>query len=77
MFFTSLRILNHIIKFIIIVCFMQYIHFLVEDGDTTQNLNTLKCLDLQSRYAITPLNFFVLSPGMSKLLKLSGGLGGD
>jgi len=41
------------------------------------NINIQKCLNLQSRYAaITPLNFFVRYPGMSKRLKLSGELGG-
>jgi len=37
-----------------------------------------KCLNMQSRYAaMTPLNLSVCSPGMSKPLKLSGGLSGD
>jgi len=33
---------------------MQCIYFfLVKDGDATRNINTQKCLNLQSRYAAT------------------------
>jgi len=48
---------------------MQYIYFFILDKDSTWN-NILKCLHLQSRYAANiSLNFFVWSPGLSKLLK--------
>jgi len=72
----SLHHLNYIIIFVIIACFMQYIHlFSVKDGDSTRNINIQKCLNLQSRHAaVTLLNVFVWSPGMSKRLNLSGGL---
>ena len=75
-FFTSKRSCYQIYS-IIIGWFMQYIYFLVKDGDT-RNINIHKCLNVQCRHAaITPLNIFVWYSGMSKRLKLSGGLGGD
>jgi len=46
---------------------MQYIYLLIKDGDTAQNINIRKCLHLWSSCAaITSLNFFVWSLGMSR-----------
>ena len=60
---------NHIMKLILQPAICNINTFLVLDRDTTRN-NILKCWHLQRSYTVnTSLNFFVWSPGMSKLLK--------